>query len=81
MYIVEGPTDCRECGSIYCDKCVVNSHNSEGKCPQCRTIDAFDINRKFSRYMKNQLNDLTFNCLKCSSEFTYAGYSEHYKTC
>ena len=78
--IVITPKECPSCETLFCDLCLEKKlHENNGVCPDCGSL--ISRGKEASKIAKNLLNELKFECGKCSEHFCYADRIDHWQTC
>jgi hypothetical protein len=80
--IVKPPVrKCAKCEVLFCNLCMVNWQDREmSKCPAgCGQNPSKTVN--LSRYERNSLNEVEFNCFRCGVIFKYRDLMKHAEDC
>lgn len=80
--IVLDPVECNKCENHYCTRCIQiwkSSTSNTSKCPNKCSNSEF---KEPSRFYKNSINKLEFNCEKeCGKVISYEEYVKHVNSC
>jgi hypothetical protein len=75
--------ECEECSKINCHDCIQawlsKSKEGNASCPTCRA--KFNPTKKPNRFVMNKLQELEFNCIRCSKKFKYGQSAAHNIEC
>jgi len=78
--VVNEPSQCGECESIFCEGCINIHLEKYNDCPNCRD-DPFKKG-KLSKFIKLQLEELEFKCpFNCGELFGYYDTEKHRVSC